>query len=97
MKNIDFENNEIKKEYKNLLKEENFLLNILYSLECEYQTIVIIDIIKEDDMTKIITKCDNTVININIDYEKNQTIYSAGSDEYIRCDAGNADFRASDE
>lgn len=74
MKNINFENNDLKKEFKNLIKEESFLSLILDDLEKKYQNIIIKNIINLQDEIKICLNCDDTEITINIDLKKNQTM-----------------------
>ena len=80
--NINYENNEIKKEYKYILKQNGFLYDIMDYLERDYRLVTIKNIIINEDEMSIITECDGTLVNINIDYLKKQTILISTSWPY---------------
>ena len=82
MSSIDFANVDIKKQYKLILKEEGFLTGLLSSLEKEYQSIIIKDILNNEKNIQLIIECDGIVINIDIDLENNRTVLKSPSWEY---------------
>ncbi len=71
---IDFKNNEIRKKFKHVLKEQKFLSDILEYLEREYKEIIVQDIIYSENMLEIRLKCDISLVSMNLDFVKNETM-----------------------
>lgn len=71
---INFENNEIKKVFKSIIREEKYLCDVIGYLEREYKEIVIISIFPSENRLEINLKCDNSSVSVNINFDKNQTL-----------------------
>lgn len=70
----DFKNNEIRKKFKNILKNQKFLTEILNYLEREYREIIVEDVVYSEKMLEVILKCDTSMVSINVDLGKNETM-----------------------
>ena len=73
---ISFENNEIKKVFKSILKEEKFLYIIINYIEDEYKKMIIKDIKINNEELNIYLLCDNSDVLIKVDFIKDYTSVS---------------------
>ena len=79
---INYCNNTIKREFKNILKEEQNLYGIINYLEKGYKEIMVDNIIIDKDLLRIYLICDESLLIINIDFLKKQTLLISPNWQY---------------
>ena len=81
MRNVEFNNDEIKEYYKSLIRNQQGLSSVMLSL-LQNNNLIIQDILNDDYIIQIIVNSDDDLINVNIDLLKNKIYVISTKNEY---------------